>query len=156
VSFPDIIGVALSNTSADAMYCYVASPVLSVSGATTIRASTTAGSTTVGLAVYQDGDSGAVVAKGSVGHGSDGPVAITGLGPFTLTGGTSYRFCLCTRNAANYLTSYANNSPPYARWANAFATVVGTAANGCTTGVPPTTTGALTPQSIPIPIMAVE
>jgi hypothetical protein len=64
--------------------------------------------------------------------------------------------CWCSKSGDNILAATNFNGPTYAKMANVYETVIGTAANSCTNGVPPSTTGALTPQLINIAVIGVE
>lgn len=153
--FPDIVGAWATGMSADTFYCAVLSPPVSIVNAATLRASVTAGASVLGIGIYANADAGAALASGSIAVSVDGPAVII-VPNFTMVGGIAYRVCVCGGSGGNILAAATYNGPPVAFLANTFSTIVGIAANTCTTGVPPATTGALTPQNNQIPLIAVE
>jgi hypothetical protein len=73
---------------------------------------------------------------------------MTGLGPFSLSAGTAYRLCICSSSGeGGYKAarpSLAADATRVAAYLNTIVTHQGEAANVCTSGTPPATTGSLT------------
>ena len=119
----------------------------------TIAATKFAGRVTVGVAaavsgfgIYPDSDGGAALATltGATTSGSGVTLSATGLSTISLTAGTPYRVCFCsTSTGVNYLGVAENftGTGDLPSLLNAVSTTIGTAAHGCTVGVPPTVTG---------------
>ena len=103
----------------------------------------------VGMAIYPDNDGSApMVSVGNIAADVAQVVTATGLTPFDLTGGVTYRDCWCATSAAG---TYANP-----RWItngvgillNSFVEKIGTAANACdANATPPATTGVISPNA---------
>lgn len=119
------------------------------------------GGSTSGCATYNDADAGAQLATASASTAAATVVSSTGNGSTTYAEGTIYRVCVCSTATAtvNYLSAQDNatGTGHEADVENTFAVFVGTAANGCSTGVPPSTTGALTGSTgFKVPIVVIE
>jgi len=109
----------------------------------------TSGSGTVGAALYTDDDSGSqtrLATTGGVSGASGGVIATTGITPFAMTKGTVYRICGCTTDTGAHLATVTAIAATggLGSISNVVTAWVGTAANSCSSGVPPATTGAIT------------
>ena len=110
-------------------------------------------SDTCAAAVYPDSDGGTKLGGVSAPCAA-GVISATGLTPFSITEGTLYRICVCS-TAGNTTTKYLAVRDDYGTagnyhlpaLGNTFATHYGAGANTCTSGVLPSTTGALTPYT---------
>jgi len=145
-----------TSTSANEMVCLRALQMATISPTKmAFYTSTGSGGSSGGVAIYADADAGAQqFTTGAVSTATNNTIAsVTGLTANTLTAGTVYRWCGC--NTGTTATAVAVNGTATAQLWNASGTngggllnqyVVsgGTAANACSTGAPPTTTGALT------------
>lgn len=117
---------------------------------------------TCGVGLYPDDDNGTALFTQSAGCSTTDAAGIFTVttSAKTLTTGTIYRLCACaTTTAAQFLgvldvSSLAGGIHPFAQLANTFATVVGFRNNGCTLGVPPSNTGALSAGTLDRPITA--
>lgn len=111
---------------------------------------------TASVCLYADADAGALIfplvsaaPATAIDTSGTGSKTQTGLDPFTLSDGTAYRLCWTSANTAVTLAAAGTVD---ANIVNAFATRAGNATNGGTTGVCPTTTGALgTGASLAVP-----
>ena len=96
------------------------------------------------MAIYEDADAGANLGAISASCASAGVVAAT-VGTFTMTQGTAYRMCICgTSSGVGYLAIIDQTAGAVNPLLNVFTTSIGAGANSCSTGVTPSTTGALT------------
>ena len=160
---PGIAAVAQSQTPvANVLYC-AAVPAYKTFTGTKFAGdvyTADAGSTT-GFGIYPDANGGTALATVS---GSSAAIAvITGTGfSIPLVVGTYYRICACTTSTLVRYTSartlvaggtFASQNDLM----NAATPMIGTAANACTAGVPPSTTGAITANNnVAIPIVLIE
>jgi hypothetical protein len=129
------------------LWCSDFEPIVGITSATKMAWSAGSGAN-CSLAIYDAaGTTQIAVATGQVCNG--GGTTYTGITGFSLTAGTVYRLCWCFTLGANGFYTNPTGSETMADVANAFVTHIGSAANSCTLGVPPATTGALTPLSIP-------
>lgn len=132
-------------TANDALLCTEWIPSVGVSGADRVGWFKNSGSATVGLAIYNYDGTAQIMEANSTGD------TVTGLTPFTIDPGTQYRVCMCVtdRTVALYTTGQNANFEfdNVGRFANLFLTKFGVAANSCSSGNPPATTGSLTPPS---------
>jgi len=101
-----------------------------------------------GVGLYPDSDGGGKLASCTGFLTTPGVISCTGLTPFSLVRGTSYRICGCndpfncsTNTGAIATPAWLGNG--FAALDNGLSVSVGTAANGCAGGVP-ATTGAIT------------
>lgn len=118
-----------------------------------------AGSTS-GCGIYPDSNGGTALATVSGSTVSAATLSVTGQ-TINLTAGTRYRICVCsTSTSAIYLE--VNDSPatghlPQMLNAATLPTTMGTGANACTSGAPPSTTGAITgATTFRIPVLLIE
>lgn len=99
------------------------------------------------MAVYPDTDGGTVLGTTGALSCPSGRSVISGSVSISVTAWDTYRFCFCSTDpAVDYLSTY-NPTDELVDLLDTFSLVVSTAANSCTAGAPPTTTGALTDAS---------
>ena len=113
-----------------------------------VRLSSGGAGATCGVAIYPDSDGGSSIASFSASCTGSGVISSTSLS-FSLVAGDIYRLCYCgssgtspTWNVAREIATSGINRTDQLR--NAVTTGHGTAANSCSTGVPPSTTGTIT------------
>lgn len=129
----------------DTLHCYDFSPRTNVLVTRmAFRVLTGQASAVCAIAVYQDADAGTrlITSGGEDCSASSTNQTTTGLS-VQLIANSSYRVCSCSSNASVTVVGVPANGALGAL-DNAFTTSYGTGANACATGVPPTTTGALT------------
>lgn len=118
-----------------------------------IYISSSAPADTLGAAIYPDDDAGAPIATLSQPGGPAAVITQSGLTPFALVGGTLYRTCVCSTNGGSFGSAYlgiAHTIGDYdlTKLIQAFhPEYMGIAANPCVVGVPPSTTGAIAPDT---------
>lgn len=151
-TFPaDAAGQVQTIGAANTLFCWRPVASFAITNATKLGCpfATGTGGSTGGCAIYADADAGARQATCSGSTASSGVLVCTGLSAFSLVEGTRYRVCIC-----NTSTSTQYEAPGFTGagqlgdlLTKLEATSVGTAANSCTTGAPPTTTGAITGET---------
>ena len=106
----------------------------------------------LGIAVYEDADAGA-----DLGSATSADFAATADVIFNITdvtlGPGFYRIGVCSGDASGISYVAETLDDEFIDVANAGAVTIGTAANACVAGDPPTTTGALTTADINIPVL---
>ena len=146
--------------AADALLCWTVAPTYPIINATKLGAylnSTDANSTTISIAIFPNSDSGTALAS-KTGLGISGDFKVTGLTPFSITAGTLYRLCMCGASANVIALSAVQRAPyccdtrPITGLMQALEpTFYGTAANSCTTGALPATTGVIAAKDLTNP-----
>jgi hypothetical protein len=108
---------------------------------------------TCGFALYPNGDASMGLAY-AFGSCAGGPLTQSGLSPFTITAGLLYRMCVCGQNTNGAIYSGIAQAAACCQDFNLTQLIqtfhpeyFGTATNGCTAGVPPTSTGAIIPDT---------
>lgn len=168
-SYGGSYSAAWSTTTPNEMRCFRFSARLGITNATKMAAGIQVGNGTGGIcgwAIYADGAAGARLASMSVGCATALIVLQTGMTPFSLVQGTTYRFCTCSSKAAgSYLSVYDQQgqkntsvSPAQSELLNASGTLrAASATNPCVVGVPPLTTGVLVTATLrPPPFFLLE
>lgn len=148
---------------ANRLYCARVPATASMTATKLVGMVEALGATTAGVAIYPDSDGGTELGEAVASVTNDGGagtrIPATGLS-MTFVEGTTYRVCICVDNVTLALPLESQHGGGVAiQWPylNAGTTVVGHAANTCTTGNPPATTGALTADtSTPLPLVLVE
>ncbi len=110
------------------------------------------------VTIYTDDGTSTVATTGALSCATSGPKAATGLSAFTLTEGTKYQVCICaSATGGSYLTGLPAGTV-LADLENVFAGVpLGSiAANTCTAGAAPASTGALSQGGVNPPIVLIE
>lgn len=145
--FPWNIDFAAFPAANNELLCTEWTPSVGITGADRVGWFVNSGiSGTVGFAIYNyDGSTeiteGMVTGSGQI----DTSVSPT---PFNVSPGTQYRVCFCTTDRTIVLYDTGQNTTEWdnvGRFSNMFLTKYGIAANSCSSGDPPSTTGALTP-----------
>ena len=147
--YPQGAWVSISVAADDVLYC-TRVPAPQGGSFTKLAARVTAGvaSDVCGIGIYPDSDGG--TALGTVNAACTAAANISGTGlSISLTAGVVYRLCYCALTAAGVnwvgarelVTSSINRTH---QLRNAVTLGHGTAFQGCSGGVPPSTTGALT------------
>jgi hypothetical protein len=133
--------------ASDVMWCNDFVPPIGIASATSLTIS--AGSGDKCAVVIYDSTGTTIIANGNNVVCSGANTTFSGLSPFTLTGGTLYRVCWCFKLGSNGFYINPGGSENMADVVNAFVNHVGSAFNSCTAGVPPATTGVISPLAIP-------
>lgn len=162
---PNYPGAAAQTTSGSAnqLVCARLVAPYSISGATHITGGVTTGTggASCGFAIYDDADGGTRRATtGAVSCAAAANITAS-VSSFSLTQGTIYRICYCSTATSTVVFMTVQDSATgtghMADMMNQVSTFVGTAANGCSSGAPPTTTGALSASTgFRLPIVVVE
>lgn len=145
--FPACTGgevVALSG-SADQLRCAEFPSPFSITGATKITIGITNGVALAqcGAGIYSA--TGSIIAGANAACTAAGPVTMT-VSSFNLTAATSYRACWCASSTSVQgwsIEEFATAGMGMVNILNTGATSVGTAANACTVGALPATTGSI-------------
>jgi hypothetical protein len=136
--------------TANQIVCATYVAPFSMTNATKLAQGITGGSSTCGAAIYPDSDSGTALASISGSCASQGVFSATGLTAFSLSAGVAYRVCTCATATSGSYAAIIDNNTAGGRTAdmlNTFGSRIGTAANNCSAGVPPSTTGVITPSN---------
>ena len=131
---------------------------LGLSGSTSFGGSltSTCASGTSGWAIYPDADGGTALASTSASCTTAGAKVAT-VSSYTIVAETDYRVCYCSSATTGNFLGVDNASGELNKLTNAFNVKTGAAANSCTSGAPPSTTGALsTDGTCSIPVLAVQ
>jgi hypothetical protein len=107
----------------------------------------------VGIAVYEDADAGTQLTTGT-GDGTAAGLEAVDVTDVTLSPGF-YRFAICTSDNTNmnFAGTLLDDEQIDVISGVAGQLAMGSGANACVAGVPPTTTGALTTQDVAIPFI---
>lgn len=153
-------GATTAWPTANVLRCTAMTPQLSISNATQMAWFVSGGLGGGGLCsftIYSADGSTQIVTSGAVDCSATGSVAVTGLSAFALTAGTKVQVCTCANaNGGSYLSA-SSATAIITTMQNALATPIGTqAANACTAGAAPSTTGALSPSAVNVPVLIVS
>jgi hypothetical protein len=134
--------------TANVLRCVDFVPPVGITDATTMffRTGTGSGSGTMGLAYYTADGSTQIREATAAYTTSNENITASGLSAFTLTAGTTYRQCHCSSSGSGSYIDVPISEPVGAAFANAVGAHWGTAANACSSGDPPATTGTITPD----------
>jgi len=103
------------------------------------------GGSFAGVAIYDAAGSTRIMTTGAQNCNVTTAIAVTGIAAYSLTAATKYWVCYCASNGAGSYESVPINSGRVGVLGNSFSVpVMAKAANACTAGAPPTTTGAFT------------
>jgi hypothetical protein len=154
---PDFYGSSSFNT-ANVLNCFAWTPTEGLTNATTMSFFLTGGaggSTACSFAIYNADGSTRLGTTGSVNCGAGGAKVVTGITPFTLVQGTKYQVCNCVAvSGGTYAAAAAGPSTGIELLQNALSVkLANSAANACTSGVAPATTGALSAVVSDAPIV---
>jgi hypothetical protein len=149
-----------SNVTANVLQCgrVVAHQSFTGTKIATIFYNSSGSSQTCGVAIYPDSDAGTVLASTSgacPATGSQGVLSATGLTGFTITDDTTYRICACATHALVHFAVAGGNADRLARNVNAVVASSGPAANACTSGALPSTTGTISADNKGQPLVEV-
>lgn len=99
---------------------------------------------TVAFAIYPDADDGSAITSGKSDDATTDAVEVLDMSPDAVVGPGMYRFCACAQDVTGSILGAGQLvDDEFLDFANVGGVVVGEAANDCTTGTMPSTTGAL-------------
>lgn len=155
--FPTALSTAAFAGTDDVMQCVDWIEKVGIDDATSIEIEVSgAAGTSSSLTIYSSGGAAVIATTGVQNWSSTGVKTITGLTAFDLVAGTQYRMCWCRDGTGGTLRSATNATlTVIGGWHNALATHMGTAANTCTTGSAPSSTGSLSSANSQIPLVTV-
>lgn len=143
------IAAASLPTTANHLVCYDWTESEGITNATKIGWSMDSGaSTACSVTIYDAGGANIVRTSGTKNCSSaSAPISATGLTAFSLTAGNQYRLCWCNNGTTGGLRSvsgWTSTTGLEVDLHNVFTTHIGRAANDCTAGAAPSSTGSLT------------
>lgn len=159
VVVPAWLGVkaAAMSSSTDELRCIRFIMPFSITGASHLNFNVTTGAGTCAMGLFPDDNAGSVLLSNSQSCTATGVKVGTTSPTVNLDAGTTYRLCMCSSSTSTLVLAQESfASLKINLIANATTVKEGTAANACTTGALPPTTGALTAASFNLPFGVIE
>ncbi len=142
----------------DELVCFDFIETVGITNATKWVVEITGGAgTAASMTLYSAGGASIIRSTGAQDWSTTGIKTVAGLSTFSTTFGTEYRACYCRDGTGGSLRSATSvTTTVVSGFHNALTTHMGTAANACTNGVAPSSTGALTAGSFNFPLWAFD